>query len=48
MGPAAGPVVGDVVGARGDFEDGAGPRVAAVVVVDEEEVGRGAVVIWRR
>lgn len=41
---AARAVVSDVVPLGGDFEDGAWARVAAVVVVDEEEVGRGAVV----
>jgi hypothetical protein len=44
FGATARAVVGDVVPLGGDFEDGAGGRVAAVVVVDEEEVGRGAVV----
>lgn len=45
---AARAVVGDVVPLGGDFEDGAWAWVAAVVVVDEEEVGRGAVVACAR
>lgn len=46
FGAAAGAVVGDVVPLGGDFEDGTGVWVTAVVVVDEEEVGRSAVVAW--
>jgi hypothetical protein len=44
FGAAARAVVSDVVPLGGDFEDGAWGGVAAVVVVDEEEVGWGAVV----
>jgi hypothetical protein len=43
--PAARPVVGDIVPLGGDFEDGAWAGVAAVVVVHQQEIGRGAVVV---
>lgn len=48
FGAAAGAVVGDVVPLGGDFEDGAWAWVAAVVVVDEEEIGWGAVIACAR
>ena len=48
LGAAARTVVGDVGPLGSDFEDGAWAGVAAIVVVDEEEVGRGAVVACER
>ena len=48
FGAAAGTVVSDVVPLGGDFEDGTGAWVTAVVVVDEEEVGWGAVIACAR